>query len=124
MDGGSVVSVKFFEGGQSGPALAQRSYRDAFSRNNTRFIHYEVTMEFPLNATRTRTIELQCVCVASDGREIFRLTLPCKVEQGYEVGIYSLGWGREKTGGWEPGSYTVKFYFSDREVASGSFRVY
>lgn len=120
-----VTEVKFFEGPYDAPGKANRTYRTSFSRTMTRFVNWELNLEFPMPGVR-KDFAIEHIWFNPYGKEIFRGTW-----NSYVLGdwvnswhTHSYGWREASSSGWVIGTYRVDLYVHGIKIASENFSIY
>ncbi|MEN6622896.1 MAG: caspase family protein [Smithella sp.] len=120
-----VTEVKFFEGPYNAPEKANRSYRTSFSRTGTRFVNWELNLEFPLPGAR-KDFDIEHIWINPYGKEIFRGSWKSYVMGDWTSSwhSHSYGWREASLSGWVIGTYRVDLYVHGVKIASESFSIY
>jgi hypothetical protein len=120
-----VTEVKFFEGPYNAPEKANRSYRTSFSRTGTRFVNWELNLEFPSTGVR-KDFDIEHIWFNPYGKEIFRGTWKSYVMGDWTSSwhSHSYGWREASSSGWIIGTYRVDLYVHGVKIASENFSIY
>ncbi len=120
-----VTEVRFFESGFDSPPLNQRSYRNSFSRTNTRYVVWELNLEHPAPGER-KDFTVDNIWFNAYGTEIFRNSFNTHIapEWGSSYHNSGYGWRNPSTTTWSAGTYRVDLYVEGIKIASESFTVY
>lgn len=121
----SVKEVKFFESAFDPPPRDQRSYRNAFSRTNTRYVVWELNLEHPAPGER-RNFGIENIWFNAYGTEIFRNTFNTYIAADWATSYHNsgYGWRNPANNTWTAGTYRVDLYVDGVKIASETFTVY
>lgn len=126
LDNAPVKALNFFEGGRNVPHdLSQFVYRTRFDRASTRFVYWdmEVASYFNLFAQK-RNFEVRTIWYKPDGSNFAEQSTVFSYDPSRLGGSHYInGWGWDKPGHFEPGTYRVDLYVLDEKVGSGSFEI-
>ncbi len=120
-----VTHVKFFESGYDPPPMDQRSYRISFSRTGTRYVNWELTLEYPTQGKKKEFV-IEHIWSNPSTIEIFRSTFNAYVLENWTYSHHNAGYGwREKASNtWIAGTYRVDLYVEGVKIASETFNMY
>ncbi len=118
---GQVTGIKLFESGVEPPAREQRVYTDSFVRGETRYINWELLLEFPAPGDQ-REVAIHEVFLFPDGHAEEQ-SRTFYVEPHWTEAWLTHSWGREEPGLFPPGDYTLVLFVNDREIANTAFEV-
>lgn len=123
--GARVESMRFFESGLGTTPPPQRRYSNRFPKAATRYINWEVDLEYPKVASRV-DFTIIAVWTGLDGREVHRQTMGAYALPGWTSGQSAYGYGCKATpcSAWNYGTYTVTLYVAGKQLASSSFEIY
>jgi hypothetical protein len=121
--GAKVTGLRFYEGGFNAPSLDQRRYVTRFSSPQTRYVWFELGLEYPPPGRRIE-FPIKAVWYRPDGSVLTRQTLEGVVEADWNNSYHSQAWGAEQAGSWKPGEYRVEVFVEGQKVANGSFEIY
>ncbi len=122
----TVTQVKFFEGPYDSPARDLRSYRTSFSRTSTRFVHWELDLQYPPPGVR-KNFFIEHIWYNPYGKEFGRGTLNNQyvlADWGNSYHVHSFGWKDAASSGWIAGTYRVDLYVNGVKIASENFDIY
>lgn len=120
-----VTYIKFFESGYDAPPVDQRSYRTSFSRTGTRYVSWEMTIEYP-SPGKKKEFAIEHIWFNPSGTEIFRSTFNTYIMENWTFSYHNTGYGwREKSSStWVAGAYRVDLYVEGVKIASDTFNMY
>jgi hypothetical protein len=123
----NVTGLRFFESGNENLPLEQRVYAERFAKETTRYINWELNLEYPALG---RGGDFQITAVyyfsnsANEWEEFHRHTIDAYVEGDWTSSYYSWGYGFDNPGNWTIGTYRVGLYVEGKEVAGEQFEIY
>jgi tetratricopeptide (TPR) repeat protein len=118
-----VTSLRFFEGGYSPPPLEQRVYSNRFDKSKTRYVNWELKLEFPAPGRRV-SFPIEQFWYRADGSLVTRQTWQASIEPNWTWSYHNHGYGRNNPDNWGAGPYRVDLYVEGQKLASGSFEIY
>ncbi len=119
-----VTSLRFFESGYNAPPREQRVYSNRFDKSETRYVNWELNLEFPAPGNR-RSYVVEQFWYSPDGDLLTRQqTNSISIEPNWTWSYYSHSYGWQNSDNWSEGSYRVDLYVEEQKVASGSFEIY
>lgn len=120
-----VTAVRFFESGTQVPEKNLRQYRDRFETSTSRYVNWELDLEFPKAQARV-DFAIDAVWYGPDGSIVWRQTRKNYVLPGWTTSwtIYGYGCRTPPCHQWEKGRYRVDLLVGSVKVASGSFEAY
>ena len=118
-----VTALRFFETPYNLLPLEQRGYTDRFAKSDTRFIGWELNLEFPSPGRRI-SFTVEQVWYHNFGRVLARQTLQTYLEPRWTSSYHNQSWGWQNPGNWGGGSHRLDLYVQGQKVASGWFKVY
>jgi len=118
-----VTDLQFFEGGYTPPDLEKRVYADRFAKETSRYIYWELVLDFP-SPQRRIDFSIEAVYSRDDGTLIGRHSTDCHVEPGWNNSYHFKGQGWDDPGHWPVGTYRVDLFSEGVKIASGSFEIY
>ncbi len=104
--------------------LIIKGYKDRFQRSSSRYISWELSLEYPAPRQRIN-FEITQKYYSPDGSVLYQTTndiffLPPDTTGQYYYG--ATGWS--EPGRWQVGKYRVDLLINGQKVASDSFRIY
>jgi hypothetical protein len=122
--GATVSGIRFFEGGYSEPALASRQYLRFFNGSTTRYIRWELDIDYQFRWFDSQHFDIEYVYYRN-GAYFASATGAHKLLAPYSSVYLSHGWGSNYPGSaFETGSYVVELYSDGVLIANGEFDVY
>ena len=122
--GATVTGIKFFEGGWSEPAKESRQYLRFFDGSTTRYIRYEIDVDYQYRWIDSQYFDIELV-LYRDGAYWSSATATHKLWAYYSRMYLTHGWGSDLPGNaFGPGSYVVELYSDGILIANGKFDVY
>jgi hypothetical protein len=118
-----VKAVRFFESGFGAIDPSQRFYRTDFSAFDTRYVNWELNLNFPPPPQRVDFI-IEAVWHRPDGSIHFREAINVYLEAGWRNSWHVSGLGNEMPGTWIPGQYNIEFFVAGKRIARGMFNIY
>jgi len=120
-----VSEVKFFEGGYDAPAKDQRVYRTGFPRTGTRFVNFELNLQFPAPGVR-KDFDIESIWFNQYDKEIHRAYLKAHVLGNWDNSWHTqgYGWREASSSGWVAGTHRVDLYVNGVKIASETFNIY
>jgi len=119
-----VTELRFFESDINSVPYEQRTYTTRFEKSKTRYINWELNLEYPAPKGRRVDFDINAVWYQSDGSVLTKQTKKAYVEADWPASYHTMGYGWDKPGNWEVGSYTVELSIKGKKVASGTFEIY
>jgi hypothetical protein len=121
--GVKASAVQFYEGSHDLTLdQSQRVYRHSFDRFTSRFIYWELDLNFPPPGRRI-DFQIDAIWYKSDGAEMDRQSVPAYVAPDWGASWHTLGYGYVEPGHWIPGTYRVDLYFKNMRIGSGTFQI-
>lgn len=117
-----VMSLTFFEAGESTPDEAQRFYRNRFQQAQTRYIHWELKLAYPPPQKLTQ-FTINAVWYGPEGNILADLPSKRTIQADWDSSWHCGGYGTATPGSWRPGTYRLVLKINGKEVAQGSFQV-
>jgi len=119
----TVTALRFYEGGDNNVPYKQRDYRTEFLKSSTRYVWWEVTLEYPKGSRKTG-FEVLGIYYKPDGVILGQQNLKnFYIDPAFTSVAYSGGWGWSDPGKWPAGTYRVDLFIEGQKIASGSFRI-
>jgi hypothetical protein len=118
-----VTSLRFFAGAKEIPPLGQRNYSQSFGKSQTKFIFWELNLQFPGTRPNQVDFDLQAIWYRPDGSIMDQVTTRHLIKPEWKESAHASGIGSEEAGQWKTGTYRLVLKIKDREVATGSFQV-
>jgi hypothetical protein len=115
-----ITAVRFFEGGQTPPALSQRSYASQFSPQ-ARIIYTEIAYKNKNHKIADAAIPVVIRYLAPDGRQIAEQQKTARPKKNWASAIFTTG--AANSGPWQPGRHTVKIYFDGDHIGDYTFTI-
>jgi hypothetical protein len=119
---GEITAVRFFEGGQNPPALAQRTYAGEFS-SRARIIYTEIAYKNNSYKIADAAIPIILRYIDPSGRQVAEIKKTAQPKKDWESARFTTGAGAAEIGSWQPGRYTVKLYFDGDHIGDYNFTV-
>jgi hypothetical protein len=119
----NIESLKFFEQGEDQIHPKQRVYAEQFSIQTSRYICWELRLEYPKKKQRI-DFEILAKYYNPDGGFRREGTLKSHIKKGWIFSWHSSGRGWKEPGHWKPGKYHVDLFIKDLKIASDYFEVY
>lgn len=119
---GEITAVRFFEGGQNPPALAQRSYAGEFSPR-ARVIYTEIAYKNNSYKIADAAIPIVLRYIDPAGRQVAEIKRTAQPKKDWESARFTTGAGAAEVGSWQPGRYTVKIYFDGDHIGDYNFTI-
>jgi tRNA A-37 threonylcarbamoyl transferase component Bud32 len=119
----NVSELRFFEGPYTMPPHDERQYTTRFASSSTRYINYELNLEFP-EPGRYIEFQVEAVYYQPDGSELTSFTADYHLEADWTTSWHAKGWGWDDPGQWSVGTYYVELYVDGQLIATGAFEVY
>jgi hypothetical protein len=117
-----VTSMRLFEGGREGVPRHDRVYSRTFARSSTRFVLWELNLEYPKPGIR-KNFRIDAVWYRGDGSVYAEQVKDAYVEPDWSSSHHTIGRGWDNPGNWEPGSYRIVLSVDGREVAWQIFTI-
>jgi hypothetical protein len=121
--GATITSIKFFEGGWSEPATESRQYLRFFDGSTTRYIRYEIDVDYQYRWSDSQYFDIEVVFYRN-GVYQSSATAAHKLWANYSAMSLTHGWGSRFPGSFTPGSYVVELYSDGVLIANGEFDIY
>jgi uncharacterized caspase-like protein len=118
----NVVGVRFFEGSDDTPLLAQRQYATAFSRSSARYVYIELEVKRDAAGTATN-VAVPCTFTRPDGTVKGVAEVTVDMHADWTGSYHVRGWGAKQGGTWEAGRHRVSCSFNGVVVAWGEFDI-
>jgi hypothetical protein len=118
----SVTSFRFYEKGDDSLPLNARNYGHTFTKSKTRYVNWEINLEYPQNRSRV-DFAIKYILYRGDGSIMSEQTMQTYVNPDWTGSNHTSGWGQNKFGNWQAGSYRVELYIDGKIVANDSFTV-
>ncbi len=118
-----VTKLRFYEADSDSLPYKQRDYRTEFQKSSTRFMWWELTLEYPTKSPKTY-FNVSAIYYKSDGGILKQWTArDFYIDPALTSVAYTYGWGWSEPGNWPVGTYRADFFIKDQKVASGSFSI-
>jgi len=119
-----VQEINFFESGLKALPVGQRSYKNRFPRETSRYIYTEIKYKNKLYGISDSTSRVRLEYKGGSNFGTINLKGMIESVQEAEEGIYWRGMGWPDAGKWPTGSYTVSLYIEDQKVNQAQFEIY
>ncbi len=119
---GEITAVRFFEGGQNPPALAQRTYAGEFTPR-ARIIYTEIAYKNNNHKIADSSIPLVLRYIDPAGRQVAEIKRTAQPKKDWESARFTTGAGAAEVGSWQSGRYTVKIYFDGDHIGDYNFTI-
>jgi hypothetical protein len=127
-----VRALQFYESGYDGLPPDQRVYDQRFASETTRYINWELDIEYPAPGRR---VDFKLTAIyfrdnrAGSWEEMHRHTVDAYAEGDWTESSYWWGYGFDDPGNWAIGFYLVDIYFEGsgidgQLIASNRFEIY
>jgi len=117
-------SIKLFESGYNLVPQSERVYSTHFSKDETRYIYYEIELTNNLYSVRDNPISMTAKFYKPDGSLMGEPVLDYTILSDWETAYLWHGWGWQDAGNWETGTYRVVINIGNRRIAETLFSVY
>lgn len=117
---GEITAVRFFEAGQTPPALAQRTYAGEFSPR-ARIIYTEIAYKNNSYKIADAAIPLVLRYIDPAGRQVAEIKKTAQPKKDWASARFTTGVGAAEIGPWQAGRYTVKLYFDGDHIGDYTF---
>lgn len=114
--------VRFFESPRTAPPYGQRLYRQTFPPDRTRFVWWELYLEFPETEAEAK-FPITAKWYDSTGRLIRTQEVQANINSGWEWAAFAQGFGNDSPGVWLPGVYRVVLEVQNYKVTEASFTI-
>ncbi len=122
----SLHSLKLFESGQGTPDEKDRVYQTVFSKDSTRYVNWELYLNFGTISTRTDW-DINTSWYGPDGTVFARTVHHAYAMPDWHGGSMHVdGWGCNTApcSAWtKPGNYAIELYVRGVKIASATFQV-
>lgn len=118
----NVTSLRFYEKGADSLLLNARNYGHTFIKSKTRYVNWELNLEHPQNGRRV-DFTIKSILYRADGSIMSEQTTQSYVNSDWTGTSHTSGWGTEKFGNWQVGSYRIDLYVDGKNIASDSFTI-
>lgn len=112
-----------FESGPGVPAPELRAYESIFYSSSTRFINWDLYIEFEAPLAYALDLPLKVVYYRADGSIHAVQNLMASMQAGWVWYRTANGWGSQKAGTWMPGNYNFSVSIGGTPIAGASFTV-
>jgi hypothetical protein len=119
----TVSHVKFFRTNYTPTLREARQYATSFSQSGTRYIYWELGLDFTAAPSKRVRYIMKTVWNGPDGRIFHRRTQKLYIEEGWNSLLQSGGLVCKIAGCFSPGVYRVDFFVGRKKIASGSFEI-
>ncbi|MCW9080589.1 MAG: caspase family protein [Colwellia sp.] len=117
----ALSSIKFFESDDDAPDSKDREFSNNFEVTKARKIWTEVKIKNFRYKEQAHEHDVKWVYYKANGEIDTTLKSKFNVKAQWQNAWTQKGWGYDKPGNWSPGTYKVKVFIDDKEVAEDSF---
>lgn len=117
-----VKALGFFESGPTIPLLNQRVYQYRFSKNQSRYIYFDLSMNYSSPKYDIK-FPLSIIYYGPEGRVFARYSNNCQIDKNWTGSRHCIGWGFSNPGQWPAGEYKAEITSDETLVARGSFTI-
>lgn len=118
----TVKNLRFYESGESFPPLEQRVFASRFPKSGTRYIWWNLDLDFP-TANSKKDFIIHAVWYR-DGVQVHTHDKQSVIQSGWKGSWHTMGWGNNSPGSLGVGRYRVELYIDGRKIAAGTFEIY
>ncbi|MCD4832773.1 MAG: ankyrin repeat domain-containing protein [Bacteroidales bacterium] len=119
-----VSNIKFYESSDQITPYNQREYKRIFASTNTRYLGYEVLLNYTLEESK-KDFTLKAIWYKGNGKEIYTEFLNNYVDANWQSSFHTGLYGNVRYGAaWKPGLYYIDIYLNDQKMANAYFVVY
>jgi hypothetical protein len=119
----SVTDFRFFESGSEQVPYDERQYDHSFAKSETRYIYYELHLEYPTREA-SATFEVSIAYYGPDDTVFSEFTANHDIEADWDSSWHAKGWGWKDPGEWPAGPYLVELYAEGNLIAADIFEIY
>ncbi len=112
-----------YESGPGVPPPEARIYASTFDTSNTRFINWDLVLEFAPPVARYMELPLIATIYRSNGSVLPVQTMTAYLQAGWTWFRTGNGWGSPYTYNWAPDAYLIQISLGSRAVAQVRFDV-
>jgi len=120
--GATVTYLKFFESGNQIPPVAEREFATAFAKDSSEFICYQLGLSYPKRTERL-DFTLTVRYYKSDGSVFGEFEAEHYVLSDWSASSHARGFGWSTPGNWPAGTYTLRLFDGQTEIAAGTFSI-
>lgn len=118
----TVESLNFFEMTNEPIPKEDRVYQTVFSKEDTRYINWELTLTFPM-LSKKRRIKIEYVYLRPDRTVFYEKQTHFSLERCSGYFWYDTGCGFENPGKWETGTFTAIIRIDGKIICEGQFKI-
>ena len=119
----SRSQLSLFESGPGIPAPESRIYAVSFSTAHTRFINWDLFLEFAAPVAQDLSLPVNATILRSNGTVLTVQSLTANLQTGWTWFRMWNGWGSANPYNWAPDTYTLNITMGDVPIASTAFVV-
>jgi hypothetical protein len=113
--------MQFFEDGPQPKPLEQRTYSTVFSKSQTRFVYYQVSVKNLLYKNKANPVKILAKYYQPDGSLWAQPELNYTVPVDWNETELWHGWGWKEAGNWTLGTYRVELWMGGSKFGESSF---
>ena len=120
-----VQSVKFFQSNDGKMTNGEKTYKDAFSKRETRYVHCEITLINSIPGKRLE-VPLKVEYYTQNNKVLIETTVKHVIEANASTSTLEVNFGYSELEKWLMGPYTVKVFQEGDEknaFATGKFNI-
>jgi hypothetical protein len=119
----ATAKIRFFEGPRTPTPYESRRYLTSFPAQQTRFIWWELYLEFPETTSSEVTFPVTAKWYDAQNRLIRTQQVMVRVQPQWDWAAFAQGFGNDTAGVWAPGIYRVVLSIQNYQVAEGAFTI-
>lgn len=119
----SRYQLAMFESGQGIPPPEARVYNVTFFTANTRFLNWDLFLEFSPPVAQSMSLPVDATILRSNGTVLTVQGLTANLESGWTWFRMYNGWGAPNVYNWAPDTYTLNISLGGVPVATTTFVV-
>lgn len=120
-----VQSVKFFQSNDGKMTSGEKTYKDAFSKRETRYVHCEITLINSIPGKRLE-VPLRVEYYTQNNKVLIETTVKHVIEANASTSTLEVNFGYSELEKWLMGPYTVKVFQEGDEknaFVTGNFNI-
>ena len=118
------ISLKLFETGYNTVPRSERYYTTYFSKDDARYIGYEIYLKNNLYNIRDNNFNIKAKYYYPDGSLMGAPEMNKTMPYDWESGYFWHSWGWDDPGNWKVGTYTIEIYIDGRYITQQQFTIY
>ena len=118
----NVTSIQFYESGDDNSTSDKRNYGSIFTKSKTRYVNWEIHLEYPHNR-KSADFSIKAVLYSADDSIVEKQEIRYHVNADSRDTDLTYHWGQKKVGNWQVGSYRTDIFVDGKMIASDSFTV-